>query len=149
MKVYLYTHDGKADFNTSQGEVKKWHADWTLADTVLDQGGSALKNPIAEESFINDYNGVVSLNAAGAVVLGRTTDEINKEKAQEIRCQRDIKIQSVEWRLRRHETQTAAGIETTDSAANYLALLEYVQSLRDVPEQKTFPASVTWPELSI
>lgn len=149
MKVYFYTHDGKADFNTSQSEVKRWHTDWTLADTVLDQGGNALKNPIAEDSFINDYNGAVSLNAAGAVVLGRTTDEINKEKAQEIRCQRDIKIQLVEWRIRRYETQNAAGVKTTDSTDNYTALLEYVQSLRGVPEQKTFPASVTWPELLI
>lgn len=45
-------------------------------------------------------------------------------------------------------TQTALGVSTTDSETQYRAVLEYIEALRQVPEQSGFPDTVTWPTLT-
>lgn len=71
------------------------------------------------------------------------TDE---QKAAEARAERDRRIDAIRWRIERYQTQSAAGLETTDTAENYKAILLYVQALRDVPEQAGFPDAIEWPE---
>ncbi len=68
------------------------------------------------------------------------------EKAAEARAERDRRIDAIRWRIERYQTQEAAGLETTDTAENYKAILLYVQALRDVPEQAGFPEAIEWPE---
>lgn len=72
----------------------------------------------------------------------KTTDE----KAAEARAERDRRINAIRWRIERYQTQAAAGLETTDTAEHYKAILLYVQALRDVPEQSGFPEAIEWPE---
>lgn len=71
------------------------------------------------------------------------TDE---QKAAEARAERDRRINAIRWRIERYQTQAAAGLETTDTAEHYKAILLYVQALRDIPEQAGFPDAIEWPE---
>lgn len=69
----------------------------------------------------------------------------DEQKAAEARAERDRRIDAIRWRIERYQTQAAAGLETTDTAEQYKAILLYVQALRDVPAQEEFPENVTWP----
>lgn len=70
-----------------------------------------------------------------------------EQKSSEARAERDRRIDAVRWRIERYQTQLAAGLETTDTAEQYQALLIYVQALRDVPVQEGFPDTIEWPEV--
>ena len=70
----------------------------------------------------------------------------DEEKQAEVRAERERRIDAIRWRIERYQTQEAAGIETTDTAEKYQALLMYIQALRDVPEQDGFPDNVVWPD---
>ena len=94
-----------------------------------------------EEHSVEDY---VYLD--GQFVL-KTDDAAKEQWAIEARAERDRRIDAARWRIERYQTQTAAGIDTTDTAEQYQALLIYVQALRDVPEQEGFPDNIRWPEI--
>lgn len=55
------------------------------------------------------------------------------------RGERDDKLNSVTWRLERHQEQKQLGIEPDDSEDTYKQLLEYRQYLRNIPESEGFP----------
>lgn len=65
-----------------------------------------------------------------------TTDELAAQK----RAERDAAINSILWRVERYSQQKQLGIETTDSESEYIAILQYIQYLRDVPAQPDFPS---------
>lgn len=61
------------------------------------------------------------------------------------RAQRDAQIARVRWIIDRHRDQVELGLPTTLSAEEHLAVLTYVQGLRDVPQQPDFPTTIQWP----
>lgn len=63
----------------------------------------------------------------------------DEEVAISKRIERDRKLNSVTWRLERHQEQKQLGIETNDSADTYQKLLEYRQYLRNIPASDGFP----------
>ena len=69
-----------------------------------------------------------------------------EQKQAEARAERDRRLDAMRWRIERYQTQTSAGLATTDTAENYKAILLYVQALRDIPEQAGFPDAIEWPE---
>ena len=69
-----------------------------------------------------------------------TTEQL----ADTARAKRDRFIESVRWRIERHNDELELGREPTEPLE---PLLQYVQDLRDVPQQEGFPESVEWPEL--
>ncbi len=72
-------------------------------------------------------------------------DALMLERAKkEVRTERDSLIQEVEWRVRRHQDEVALELEVTEPI---IPLLEYIQALRDVPQQEGFPDNVEWPSL--
>lgn len=77
---------------------------------------------------------------------GYAPEKPTEQKAAEARADRDRRIDAIRWRIERYQTQEAAGLETTDTAEHYKAILLYVQALRDIPEQAGFPDAIEWPE---
>ena len=69
-----------------------------------------------------------------------TTEQL----AATVRAKRDGLIESVRWRIERAKDEIDLGIPLTEPLE---PLLQYVQLLRDVPQQEGFPESVEWPEL--
>jgi len=70
-------------------------------------------------------------------------EELEKEKvALQCRAERDQKIQEVEWRVNRHNQELELDLTPTEELR---PLLEYIQALRDIPQQEGFPNNVEWP----
>lgn len=94
---------------------------------------------MTEQEVEQAYNGQWYLK-------GYAPEKPTEEKAAEARAERDRRIEAIRWRIERYQTQAAAGLETTDTAEQYKAILLYAQALRDVPEQAGFPDAIEWPE---
>lgn len=62
------------------------------------------------------------------------------------RAWRDTQIASVEWMRDRHRDQVEVGVQTTLTAAQYIELLQYIQSLRDWPQSAAFPTPADRPQ---
>lgn len=112
-----------------------------------------LEKPYTESKrieFIVNYNHQLGYQInetdTGLEALGFDDDERKEQKAAEARAERDRRIDAIRWRIERYQTQAAAGLETTDTAEHYKAILLYVQALRDIPEQAGFPEAIEWPE---
>ncbi len=69
-----------------------------------------------------------------------TTEQL----ADTARAKRGRLIESVRWRIERHNGELALGVEPTEPLE---PLLQYTQTLRDVPQQEGFPETISWPEL--
>lgn len=68
------------------------------------------------------------------------------EKAEQVRAERDQLIDETTWLVERHKEERERNTaSTTLTPDQYRALLDYRQALRDVPQQRGFPDSVTWP----
>ncbi len=63
--------------------------------------------------------------------------------ADQVRAERDAKIEAVRWRIERAKDETALGVPLTEPLE---PLLQYVQALRDAPQQAGFPEAVEWPQ---
>ena len=70
-----------------------------------------------------------------------------KEKANYHREKRDSLINKEVWKLQRHEQEKILGINTTLSEQEYVLLLQYIQALRELPQQEDIPNTVTYPVL--
>lgn len=68
-----------------------------------------------------------------------TTEQL----ADTARAERDRLIESVRWRIERHNDELALGSEPSEPLE---PLLQYAQALRDVPQQSRFPDAVEWPQ---
>lgn len=71
-----------------------------------------------------------------------------EEKAQYHRKKRDSLLNAELWKLERHSQEKALGVDTTITEQEYIALLQYIQALRELPQQAGFPDTVTYPEKS-
>lgn len=77
-----------------------------------------------------------------------TPDEPEAEDlAAVVRAERNRRIAVVRWVIDRHRDEVALGRTTTLTPEDYLVVLQYVQDLRDVPEQDDFPEVPIWPAL--
>lgn len=59
-----------------------------------------------------------------------------------VKSRREEKISNVEWRKGRHYDEVALGLEPTEEI---LPILRYIQDLRDIPQQESFPENIVWP----
>lgn len=69
--------------------------------------------------------------------------ELERMKA-EVRSRRDSLILSIRWRLERHQDELTLGLDPTELIE---PILQYIQALRDVPQQEGFPEDIIWPEV--
>lgn len=63
-------------------------------------------------------------------------------RASQARWHRNELIASVAWRVSRSNDEAELGLTPSEDRT---ALLQYVQALRDVPEQPGFASDITWP----
>ena len=71
--------------------------------------------------------------------------ETEAQAKERVRAERDQKFSEIEWRITRYQTQKALGVDTVDTEEWYMSALQYMQDLRDIPEQDGFPKKVQWP----
>lgn len=64
---------------------------------------------------------------------------------KEIRNSRDRKIEEVEWRIHRYQSEVRQGLDPTDNIDD---LDSYIQALRDITNQED-PYNIVWPVLPI
>ena len=86
-------------------------------------------------------DGLTKITEQEALALANpppTTEQL----AEQVRAERDAKIEAVRWRIERARDEIDLGIPLTEPLE---PLLQYVQALRDVPEQAGFPEKVEWP----
>ena len=67
-----------------------------------------------------------------------------EEKSEQARQKRDELLSAVEWRVTRYNTQVQLGITPTE--ADITPVLEYMQALRDLPENEGWPENIIWPK---
>lgn len=70
-----------------------------------------------------------------------------EEKENFIRNKRNNLINSVLWQVERHKQEKELNINTTLTNEEYLNLLKYIQTLRDITAQDGFPDNVIFPTL--
>lgn len=85
------------------------------------------------------------LNVGGELVAPIAPIEGPIELAAAGRAWRDEAIESVKWLRERHRDEVDLGLGTRLSAVQFRELLEYLQSLRDWPQDKGFPAPESRP----
>lgn len=86
---------------------------------------------------------VITADENGCPVLIDPPQSTTEQLADTVRAERDRLIESVRWRIERHNDELALGIEPTEPLE---PLLQYAQDLRDVPQQEGFPEAVEWPQ---
>lgn len=69
----------------------------------------------------------------------------NDQRWQEIREIRNEKIEEIEWRIARYQSETRQGVE--ERTDNIVELDTYIQALRDITTTTTNPLEVVWPTL--
>jgi hypothetical protein len=69
----------------------------------------------------------------------------NDQRWQAIRETRNEKIQEIEWRIARYQSETRQGVE--ERTDNIVELDTYIQALRDITTSTTNPLEVVWPTL--
>ena len=77
--------------------------------------------------------------------LGEGIDKLDKkldQLAEQARAERDRLITDIRWRIERHQDEVVLGLEPTEPIG---PILQYIQALRDVPQQPGFPTDVEWP----
>lgn len=73
-----------------------------------------------------------------------TAEQIAQQLAEQARAERDRLILSIRWRIERHQDEIILDLEPTEPIE---PILEYIQALRDVPQQAGFPEDIIWPEV--
>ena len=98
-------------------------------------------NIYAYSDFQTPKDGLTKITKQEALELTNpppTTEQI----AEQVRAERDAKIEAVRWRIERAKDELELGVPLTEPLE---PLLQYVQALRDVPQQVGFPENVEWP----
>ena len=113
---------------------------------IMPANSTETKPPAEKDGFKIKWNGSEWIYEGIQTEKEEQREKTQEEKAADVRAERDRRIDAILWRIERYQTQAAAGLETTDTAEHYKAILLYVQALRDIPEQAGFPEAIEWPE---
>lgn len=89
---------------------------------------------------------VITADENGYPILQDPPQPTPEQLAATARAERDRLIESVRWRIERHNDELELGIEPTEPLE---PLLQYTQALRDIPQQAGFPNDIIWPEEGI
>jgi hypothetical protein len=132
--AFTQTEPSKDDYETEEAYA-----------VALSEYKTALRNhriTVADAvAWCNLNNAELSATDDGYEIVERslTTEQLSRQA----RAKRDDLLSSVEWRVTRYNTQVQAGITPTEG--DIKPVLEYMQKLRDLPEQEGWPENITWP----
>ena len=91
----------------------------------------------------------LAIGPDGYPVTAKPTAPTSEQLASIARRRRDDEIASILWLIERHRGELSLQLTTTLTDEDYLLVHQYVQDLRDVPEQDAFPTDIVWPSLPI
>lgn len=97
---------------------------------------------ISDELFskmVQESDGIWTLGGNGEITK-EPLPEVIPDYAGIERKWRDKQVESIKWIRERHRDEVDMVASTTISPAQFSELLAYIQSLRDWPESKDFPA---------
>jgi len=112
-----------------------------------DENGNGGYNVVPKS--VDPYN-KYDIEDVRAYVLEHPEDVLDFEALQQellveqVKSTRGKLINDTVWRVQRYESETRLGITTTDNITN---IDEYIQALRDIPQQEGFPTDIIWPTL--
>lgn len=109
---------------------------------VIDKRGSTYFNIQGDEFTITELGADIP---EGALLEKPVIEPTEEELAASIRSERDSLLSAISWRYERYERETRLNTATTD---NIETLDIYAQALADIPEQKGFPTTISWPSLN-
>lgn len=103
--------------------------------------------------YTGEYEDVAPETVEGNFVhikhTGKSSAAIEAERkfaaVSEAKAKRNALMVPVLNRIDRYRNQVALGITTTESETTYKTLLQVLEDLRNIPEQKGFPDKVIWP----
>lgn len=129
---------------TNADEFKAEREEYERAKQAVADAEDALAG--VDEVFFNIRENLkrCTLMTDGEVEEHKNPTTTAEQLAEQVRAERDAKIEAVRWRIERAKDEAALGIPLTEPLE---PLLQYVQALRDVPMQAGFPETVEWPEL--
>jgi hypothetical protein len=90
---------------------------------------------------------VLDIDTDGYPVTTEPAGPDIEQLAHLARQRRDADIAAVQWLIERHRGELSLQLTTTLTDEDYLLVHQYVQDLRDVPEQDAFPTDIVWPTL--
>ena len=98
-----------------------------------------LKKPYSNKEYADlavycNENGMMIEDKGDFLEAVNRPEKSIEQKSEEARAERDRRLDAMRWRIERYQTQTSAGIDTTDDAETYHAILLYCQYLRDIPQ---------------
>ena len=146
----LYSFNGEYPIDTlphrislSDGSTRTDSSTFT-SEELVDAGYVEVSNP---PDFNQETHKLVWSGTEWQTVL-LTESEIsarNEQRWRDIRLTRDQRIERIEWRIMRYQSETRQGITTTTD--NISDLDTYIQALRDITSTTTNPLEVVWPVL--
>lgn len=130
--------------------MKYYAADGVISQQPI-EGGIEISAEQYQEALVGIAQGHIVTIEGGFAVDPKPKPEKQEPEpptledlADNTRAKRDRLIESVRWRIERHNDELALGREPTEPLE---PLLQYVQALRDVPQQAGFPEVVEWPDM--
>ena len=146
----LYSFNGEYPIDTlphrirlSDGSTRTDSSTFT-SEELVDAGYVEVSNP---PDFNQETHKLIWSGTEWQTVL-LTESEIsarNEQRWRDIRLTRDQRIERIEWRIMRYQSETRQGITTTTD--NISDLDTYIQALRDITSTTTNPLEVVWPIL--
>lgn len=147
MKAYIYDEKTKEFIGETKAQIDPLETKAEGREIFIMPANSTETEPPEEkDGFKIKWNGSEWIYEEIQTEKEEQREKTQEEKAADVRAERDRRIKAIRWRIERYQTQAAAGLETTDTAEHYKAILLYVQALRDIPAQAGFPDAIEWPE---
>ncbi len=140
-----YTHaNGTATVAIEQFDIEE--------EVIFSSGVATLSIP-ANKILNESFNGTITFENQdySFTVMGveLSAEVINQKKMDEIREERNLRLEAEDWKIIRHITQQVAEVETTLTAAQFKNLCIYMQALRDLPANIQDVDNVEWPVLDL
>lgn len=101
------------------------------------------KKLVADPTVFGGYK-LEDMTLEDRVAAGELTEaDLLEIRKQQVRLERNICIQNIEWRRSRYYDEITLGLMPTEPIE---PILQYIQALRGITQQDGFPENVIWPK---